>query len=98
MREIKKIQGGRDFRKKKIEKTPGEIRRRFKRGECKVKRRESFQGGKLCFEGAKQGKKICPCEKRLCERLPCDAAVQVCEATYEKMMNCGKYRCPERCY
>lgn len=51
-----------------------------------------------CGECPLQGKRTCPCGKRVYEGMPCDAPVQVCGATCEKMLPCGYHRCPERCH
>ncbi|KAI3939092.1 hypothetical protein MKX01_001960 [Papaver californicum] len=43
-----------------------------------------------------QGKRSCPCGKRLYEGMPCDAMLPTCGSTCEKMLSCGIHRCPER--
>lgn len=45
-----------------------------------------------------QGKRTCPCGKRVYEGMPCDAPLQVCGATCEKTLPCGYHRCHERCH
>ncbi|XP_015877400.3 NF-X1-type zinc finger protein NFXL2 isoform X2 [Ziziphus jujuba] len=45
-----------------------------------------------------QGKRTCPCGKRVYEGMACDIAVPLCGATCDKMLNCGFHRCPERCH
>lgn len=51
-----------------------------------------------CGQCPLQGKRTCPCGKRVYEGLPCDAVVQVCGGTCDKMLSCGYHRCPERCH
>ncbi|XP_019449867.1 PREDICTED: NF-X1-type zinc finger protein NFXL2 [Lupinus angustifolius] len=51
-----------------------------------------------CGECPLQGKRTCPCGKRVYEGLPCDVPVQVCGDTCGKMLSCGYHRCPERCH
>lgn len=51
-----------------------------------------------CGECPFQGKRTCPCGKRIYEGIPCDAPVQLCGATCDKMLSCGYHRCPERCH
>ncbi|XP_004308935.1 PREDICTED: NF-X1-type zinc finger protein NFXL2 isoform X2 [Fragaria vesca subsp. vesca] len=45
-----------------------------------------------------QGKRTCPCGKRVHEGLSCKDAVPLCGATCDKMLSCGYHRCPERCH
>ncbi|KAJ8769421.1 hypothetical protein K2173_002911 [Erythroxylum novogranatense] len=45
-----------------------------------------------------QGKRSCPCGKRVYEGIPCDVVVPVCGATCDKKLSCGYHRCPERCH
>ena len=51
-----------------------------------------------CGECPLKGKRTCPCGKRVYEGMPCDASVQLCGATCDKMLPCGYHRCPERCH
>ncbi|KAG5125391.1 hypothetical protein JHK82_032128 [Glycine max] len=51
-----------------------------------------------CGECPLKGKRTCPCGKRVYEGMPCDAPVQLCGATCDKMLPCGYHRCPERCH
>ncbi|BAT86437.1 NF-X1-type zinc finger protein [Vigna angularis] len=51
-----------------------------------------------CGECPLKGKRTCPCGKRIYEGMPCDASVQLCGATCDKMLPCGYHRCPERCH
>ncbi|XP_057476794.1 NF-X1-type zinc finger protein NFXL2 isoform X1 [Actinidia eriantha] len=51
-----------------------------------------------CRECPLQGKRNCPCGKRVYEGMACDVAVPVCGATCDKMLSCGFHRCPERCH
>ncbi|RZC84435.1 hypothetical protein C5167_047220 [Papaver somniferum] len=45
-----------------------------------------------------QGKRSCPCGKKVYEGMPCDAVLPTCGSTCEKMLSCGIHRCPERCH
>ncbi|KAK4273709.1 hypothetical protein QN277_017050 [Acacia crassicarpa] len=51
-----------------------------------------------CGECPFQGKRTCPCGKRIYKDIPCDAVVQLCGATCDKMLSCGYHKCPERCH
>ncbi|KAG4920226.1 hypothetical protein JHK86_049039 [Glycine max] len=51
-----------------------------------------------CGECPLKGKRTCPCGKRVYEGMPCDAPLQLCGATCDKMLPCGYHRCPERCH
>ncbi|OIT38905.1 PREDICTED: NF-X1-type zinc finger protein NFXL2 [Nicotiana attenuata] len=51
-----------------------------------------------CGDCPLQGKRTCPCGKRVYEGIACDAPVSVCGATCGKMLSCGFHRCPERCH
>ncbi|XWS56730.1 hypothetical protein CRYUN_Cryun09bG0110600 [Craigia yunnanensis] len=51
-----------------------------------------------CGECPLQGKRTCPCGKRVYEGMPCDGTAPVCGATCNKLLNCGFHRCPERCH
>ncbi|KAJ4972295.1 hypothetical protein NE237_005394 [Protea cynaroides] len=45
-----------------------------------------------------QGKRTCPCGKKVHEGMACDVAAPTCGSTCGKMLNCGLHRCPERCH
>ncbi|KAM7499374.1 hypothetical protein LguiA_023788 [Lonicera macranthoides] len=45
-----------------------------------------------------QGKRNCPCGKRVYEGIACDVVVPMCGATCDKKLRCGLHRCPERCH
>ncbi|OMO50111.1 Zinc finger, NF-X1-type [Corchorus capsularis] len=51
-----------------------------------------------CGDCPLQGKRSCPCGKRVYEEMPCDVAAPVCGSTCNKLLNCGFHRCPERCH
>nr|GMC95946.1 NF-X1-type zinc finger protein NFXL2 [Ipomoea batatas] len=51
-----------------------------------------------CGKCPLQGKRTCPCGKRVYEGMSCDVAAPVCGATCDKMLSCGFHRCPERCH
>ncbi|KAH7853800.1 hypothetical protein Vadar_006754 [Vaccinium darrowii] len=51
-----------------------------------------------CGECLLQGKRSCPCGKRVYEGMACDVLVPLCGATCGKMLSCGYHRCPERCH
>ncbi|KAE9465208.1 hypothetical protein C3L33_02889, partial [Rhododendron williamsianum] len=51
-----------------------------------------------CGECPLQGKRGCPCGKRVYEGMACDVLVPLCGATCGKMLSCGYHRCPERCH
>ncbi|WCJ19874.1 NF-X1-type zinc finger protein NFXL2 [Euphorbia peplus] len=51
-----------------------------------------------CGECPHQGKRTCPCGKRVYEGMACDVAVPVCGGTCEKTLSCGLHRCHERCH
>ncbi|XP_071934502.1 NF-X1-type zinc finger protein NFXL2-like [Coffea arabica] len=51
-----------------------------------------------CGECPLQGKRTCPCGKRVYEGMACDVAVPLCGATCDKLLSCGFHRCPERCH
>ncbi|XP_021904144.1 NF-X1-type zinc finger protein NFXL2 isoform X2 [Carica papaya] len=51
-----------------------------------------------CGDCPLQGKRTCPCGKRLHEGISCDVAVPLCGATCDKMLGCGFHKCPERCH
>ncbi|XP_051138149.1 NF-X1-type zinc finger protein NFXL2 [Andrographis paniculata] len=45
-----------------------------------------------------QGKRACPCGKKLYDGVACDVSVPLCGATCDKLLSCGYHRCPERCH
>jgi NF-X1-type zinc finger protein NFXL1 len=51
-----------------------------------------------CGECPLQGKRACPCGKRVYEGMPCDVTTPLCGATCNKTLNCGLHRCHERCH
>ncbi|KAK4385335.1 NF-X1-type zinc finger protein NFXL2, partial [Sesamum angolense] len=51
-----------------------------------------------CGECPLQGKRTCPCGKRVYEGMACDVSIPLCGATCEKLLFCGFHRCPERCH
>ncbi|XP_073122332.1 NF-X1-type zinc finger protein NFXL2 [Henckelia pumila] len=51
-----------------------------------------------CKDCPLQGKRTCPCGKRVYEGTPCDVVVPLCGATCDKLLSCGFHRCPERCH
>ncbi|KAI5670492.1 hypothetical protein M9H77_10856 [Catharanthus roseus] len=51
-----------------------------------------------CGECPFQGKRTCPCGKRVYEGMACDVAVPLCGGTCDKLLTCGLHRCPERCH
>lgn len=51
-----------------------------------------------CGKCPLQGKRTCPCGKRVYEGMSCDVAAPVCGGTCSKLLNCGFHRCPERCH
>ncbi|TQD83366.1 hypothetical protein C1H46_031076 [Malus baccata] len=51
-----------------------------------------------CGPCPSQGKRTCPCGKRMHEGLSCKASVPLCGSTCDKMLSCGYHRCPERCH
>ncbi|KAL1336821.1 hypothetical protein HN51_031246 [Arachis hypogaea] len=51
-----------------------------------------------CGDCPLQGKRACPCGKRVYEGMPCDVTVPLCGATCDKMLSCRYHRCPERCH
>ncbi|KAL1808985.1 hypothetical protein ACET3Z_025975 [Daucus carota] len=51
-----------------------------------------------CGECPFQGRRMCPCGKRVYQGMACDVVVPLCGATCEKMLSCGLHRCPERCH
>ncbi|GBG68527.1 hypothetical protein CBR_g3071 [Chara braunii] len=44
------------------------------------------------------GKRVCPCGKVEFKDLTCDVPTPTCGATCEKLLPCGRHRCPERCH
>lgn len=51
-----------------------------------------------CGDCPFQGKRTCPCGKRVYEGMACDVAVPLCGGTCDKLLTCGFHRCPERCH
>lgn len=51
-----------------------------------------------CGDCPLQGKRTCPCGKRVYEGMACDVSVPLCGATCDKLLSCGFHRCPERCH
>ncbi|GAB4831946.1 NF-X1-type zinc finger protein nfxl2 [Ancistrocladus abbreviatus] len=51
-----------------------------------------------CGECPLQGKRTCPCGKRVYEGMACDVVVPLCGATCDKKLSCQIHRCPERCH
>ncbi|KAH6827295.1 NF-X1-type zinc finger protein NFXL2 [Perilla frutescens var. hirtella] len=51
-----------------------------------------------CGDCPFQGKRTCPCGKRVYEGMACDVSVPLCGATCDKLLSCGFHRCPERCH
>ncbi|KAL0003377.1 hypothetical protein SO802_017158 [Lithocarpus litseifolius] len=51
-----------------------------------------------CGECPLQGKRACPCGKRVYEGMPCDVTTPLCGATCDKTLSCGLHRCHERCH
>lgn len=45
-----------------------------------------------------QGKRTCPCGKKVYEGMACDVSAPTCGSTCDKMLSCGLHRCPERCH
>ncbi|KAG6393535.1 hypothetical protein SASPL_147778 [Salvia splendens] len=73
-------------------------------GECKkmlscgrhVCEKGCHEGG--CGECPFQGKRSCPCGKRVYEGMACDVSLPLCGSTCNKLLSCGFHRCPERCH
>lgn len=51
-----------------------------------------------CGDCPFQGRRTCPCGKRLYEGMPCDVTSPLCGATCDKKLHCGIHKCPERCH
>ncbi|EEE53908.1 hypothetical protein OsJ_00458 [Oryza sativa Japonica Group] len=45
-----------------------------------------------------QGRRTCPCGKKDYPSLDCDAEAATCGSTCEKVLGCGRHKCPERCH
>ncbi|KAK6929476.1 Zinc finger, NF-X1-type [Dillenia turbinata] len=58
---------------------------------------EGCHGGK-CGKCPLQGRRTCPCGKRVYEGMACDVVAPLCGLTCEKVLHCGRHRCPERCH
>ncbi|OEL35980.1 NF-X1-type zinc finger protein NFXL2 [Dichanthelium oligosanthes] len=54
-------------------------------------------GGK-CGECPLRGRRTCPCGKKDYPKLECDAEAATCGSNCEKLLGCGRHRCPERCH
>ncbi|EMS48479.1 NF-X1-type zinc finger protein NFXL2 [Triticum urartu] len=42
--------------------------------------------------------RTCPCGKKDYPRLECDVEAATCGSTCEKVLGCGRHKCPERCH
>ncbi|MFS7958195.1 putative chromatin regulator PHD family [Helianthus anomalus] len=51
-----------------------------------------------CGDCPLQGRRTCPCGKRVYEGMACDVVVPSCGGTCDKKLQCGIHRCPERCH
>ncbi|GFP87793.1 nf-x1-type zinc finger protein nfxl2 [Phtheirospermum japonicum] len=51
-----------------------------------------------CGDCPLQGKRTCPCGKRVHEGMACDVTVPLCGATCDKVLSCGYHSCHERCH
>lgn len=51
-----------------------------------------------CGECLLTGRRTCPCGKKEYKGVACDVEVPNCGSTCEKMLACGRHRCPERCH
>ncbi|ONK67921.1 uncharacterized protein A4U43_C05F5220 [Asparagus officinalis] len=51
-----------------------------------------------CGECPLTGRRTCPCGKKEYKGVACDVEVPNCGSTCEKMLACGRHRCPERCH
>ncbi|CAN1748557.1 NF-X1-type zinc finger protein NFXL2 [Linum perenne] len=51
-----------------------------------------------CGKCPLQGKRTCPCGKRVYEGMSCDVAVPLCGDTCGKKLSCGFHRCHQRCH
>eukprot|EP00897_Mesotaenium_endlicherianum_P009425 jgi/Mesen1/8510/ME000480S07858 len=51
-----------------------------------------------CGECPLSGRRSCPCGKVEYATLACDRPAPTCGSTCEKLLGCGKHRCPERCH
>ncbi|CAI0443634.1 unnamed protein product [Linum tenue] len=76
---------------------------------CEIPCKKPLSCGKhLCEKGCHspegcggcplQGKRTCPCGKRVHEGMACDVAVPLCGDTCGKMLSCGFHKCHERCH
>ncbi|XP_010543727.1 PREDICTED: NF-X1-type zinc finger protein NFXL2 isoform X2 [Tarenaya hassleriana] len=45
-----------------------------------------------------QGKRTCPCGKKMYQGLACDVTAPLCGSTCDKLLACGYHRCPDRCH
>ncbi|XP_065870669.1 NF-X1-type zinc finger protein NFXL2 [Euphorbia lathyris] len=51
-----------------------------------------------CGQCPHQGKRTCPCGKRVYEGMACDVAIPLCGGTCDKTLSCRLHRCHERCH
>ncbi|XP_023752902.1 NF-X1-type zinc finger protein NFXL2 [Lactuca sativa] len=51
-----------------------------------------------CGDCPLQGKRTCPCGKRIYEGMACDVVVPSCGGTCDKKLMCRIHSCPERCH
>ncbi|XP_047316075.1 NF-X1-type zinc finger protein NFXL2 [Impatiens glandulifera] len=51
-----------------------------------------------CGECPLQGKRTCPCGKKVYEGMACDIPAPLCGSTCNKLLSCGYHRCSERCH
>uniref|UniRef100_A0A0A9CQN6 RING-type domain-containing protein n=1 Tax=Arundo donax TaxID=35708 RepID=A0A0A9CQN6_ARUDO len=66
--------------------------------DCRKHRCERGCHGGKCGECPLRGRRTCPCGKKDYPRLECDAEAATCGSTCEKVLGCGRHRCPERCH
>lgn len=51
-----------------------------------------------CGKCPLQGRRTCPCGKKVYEGMSCDVSVPLCGSTCERLLACGFHVCPERCH
>ncbi|CAM8943298.1 unnamed protein product [Rhodiola kirilowii] len=51
-----------------------------------------------CGKCPLQGRRTCPCGKKVYEGMSCDVLAPLCGSTCEKLLACGFHKCPERCH
>ncbi|XP_048562308.1 NF-X1-type zinc finger protein NFXL2 isoform X2 [Triticum urartu] len=66
--------------------------------ECGKHRCERGCHGGKCGECPLRGQRTCPCGKKDYPRLECDVEAATCGSTCEKVLGCGRHKCPERCH